>query len=332
MFEIVKKDMKLMFRERTFVSIVLLIVFVAGISSVVTFGLILLYNPDYLGFYGTSKVAVVGECFIESCYDERTAMELFKSKRVDAVLIVSDFSGIKYVDVIVPDDEIKAAQVLSYVKKLLTEYEEVLRDVYGVPNLELKVYSGSREVEVPSGSSTVFKFIYLILIPLLSITTAVVAAGMAIDSVCEEIQSRSIEVLLSTPLTPFKISISKVASPMIFSSLITALWLLLLALNKVDIANPLLAFAISISITAFFVSLGYLMAVRFGDRERAQLIFSILVAGSLPLLVAKYASPAVMVGRVAAGAEIDLTIAAIFSVASFALLAVSPFIAKIDKI
>lgn len=332
MFEIVKKDLKLMFRERTFVSIVLLIVFVAGISSVVTFGLILLYNPDYLGFYGSSKVAVVGECFIESCYDERTAMKLFKSGRVDAVLIVSDFNGIKYVDVIVPDDEIKAAQVLSYVKKLLTEYEEGLRDVYGVPNLELKVYSGSREVEIPSGSSTVFKFIYLILIPLLSITTAVVAAGMAIDSVCEEIQSRSIEVLLSTPLTPFKISISKITSPMIFSSLLTALWLLLLALNKVDIANPLLAFAISMSITAFFVSLGYLMAVRFGDRERAQLIFSILVAGSLPLLVTKYASPAVMVGRAAAGAEIDLTIAAIFSVASFALLAVSPFIAKIDKV
>ncbi len=332
MFEIVKKDLKLMFRERTFVSIVLLIVFVAGISSVVTFGLILLYNPDYLGFYGSSKVAVVGECFIESCYDERTAMKLFKSGRVDAVLIVSDFNGIKYVDVIVPDDEIKAAQVLSYVKKLLTEYEEGLRDVYGVPNLELKVYSGSREVEIPSGSSTVFKFIYLILIPLLSITTAVVAAGMVIDSVCEEIQSRSIEVLLSTPLTPFKISISKITSPMIFSSLLTALWLLLLALNKVDIANPLLAFAISMSITAFFVSLGYLMAVRFGDRERAQLIFSILVAGSLPLLVTKYASPAVMVGRAAAGAEIDLTIAAIFSVASFALLAVSPFIAKIDKV
>lgn len=331
MFEIVKKDMKLMFRERTFVSIVFLIVFVAGISSVVTFGLIMLYNPDYLGFYGTSKVAVVGECFIESCYDEETATEFFKSGKVDAVLIVSDVDGIKYVDVIVPDDEIKAAQVLSYVKKLLTEYEEKLRNVYGVPNLELKVYSGGREIEIPSGSSTVFKFIYLILIPLLSITTAVVAAGMTIDSVCEEIQSRSIEVLLSTPLTPFKISVSKVATPMIFSSLLTALWLLLLALNKVDVANPVLAFVISVSITAFFVSLGYLMAAKFRDRERAQLLFSILAAGSLPLLVTKYASPAVMVGRAAAGAKIDFTIAAVFSAASFTLLALSPFIVKIDK-
>jgi len=332
LLEIVKKDLKLMFRERTFVSIVFLMVFVAGISSIVTFGLIMLYNPDYLGFYGSSKVAVAGECFTERCYDEKTAMELFKSGKVDAVLIVSDLNGIKYVDVIVPDDEIKAAQVLGYIKKLLTDYEERLRSVYGVPNLEMKVYSGSKEIEIPSGSSTVFKFIYLILIPLLSITTAVVAAGMTIDSVCEEIQSRSIEVLLSTPLTPFKISISKVASPMIFSSLVTALWLMLLALNKVDIVNPLPAFAISISITAFFVSAGYIMAAKLRDRERAQLLFSILAAGSLPLMVTKYNSPAVMVGRIAAGAEIDFVIATIFSVASFALLAASPFIGKIDRV
>ncbi len=332
MFELIKKDIRLMFRERTFVSVVFLIVFVASISSVITFGLIMLYNPGYLGYYGSSKVAVVGECFTESCYDERTAMELFKSGKVDAVLIVTDVNGIKYVDVLVPDDEIKAAQVLSYVKRLLTEYEEKVRDVYGIPNLDVKVFSGGREINLPSGSSTVFKFIYLILIPLLSVTTAVVAAGMTIDSVCEEIQSRSLEVLLTTPLTPFKISISKVASPMIFSSIVTALWLLLLAVNKVDIMNPLPAFVLSVSITAFFVALGYVMAVKFRDRERAQLFFSILAAGSLPLMVTKYASPPVMVGRAAAGAEIDLSIAAAFSILSFTLLALSPVIAKIDRI
>ncbi|KUJ93550.1 MAG: hypothetical protein XD40_1257 [Archaeoglobus fulgidus] len=329
MFELVKKDIRLMFRERTFVSIVFLIVFVAGISSVITFGLIMLYNPDYLGYYGSSKVAVVGECFIESCYDEKTAMELFKGGKVDAVLIVTDLNGIKYVDILVPDDEIKAAQVLSYVKKLLTEYEEKLRDAYGVPNLDVRVFSGGREKDLPSGSSTVFKFIYLILIPLLSITTAVVAAGMTIDSICEEIQSGSLEVLLSTPLSPFKISMAKVASPMLFSSTVTALWLLLLAANRVDIANPLLTFALSVFIAAFFVALGYIMAAKFRDRERAQLLFSILAAGSLPLMVTKYSSPAVMVGRAAAGAEIEPAVAAAFSVLAFLLLAVSPLLVKI---
>ncbi|WP_202320017.1 ABC transporter permease family protein [Archaeoglobus neptunius] len=331
MLEIVLKDLKLMFRERTFVSIVFLLVFVASISSVITFGLIMLYNPEYLGYEGKAKVAVVGECSLGDCYDEKTAMELFREGKVDAVLIFSETGRMKYVDVVVPDDEIKAMQVLTYVKKLLVKYEEELRSKLGVPNLQIKAYYNGREIKVPSGSSTVFKFIYLILIPLLSVTTAVVAAGMTIDSVCEEIQMGSLEVLLSTPLSPFRISIAKVLSPVIFSAGLIILWLSLLSLNGVEIHDPVAAFLISLSITAFFIAAGYIMAAKLKDRERTQLFFSIITAGALPLMVTKAASPAVMVGRAAAGSTFNVPIAAGFAFVSFVILAISPFIARMDR-
>jgi len=193
------------------------------------------------------------------------------------------------------------------------------------------VFADGVEVKVPSGSSTIFKFIYLILIPLLAVTTAVVAAGLTIDSVCEEIQTRALEVLLSTPLTPFKISMAKILTPFIFSTSLTVIWLSLLSINGIDIAKPVEALVISASISALFIAIAYFTAAYFKDRERAQLVFSIFAAGLLPLLVTKAKSPAVMVGRVAAGTEFDIIAAASYILISFGLLIISPILMKIGE-
>lgn len=332
MFEIIKKDITLMLRERTFASIVFLLIFIASISSVITFGLLILYNPDYLGYSGNARIAVVGDCSIAGeCVDAGTAMRALAEGRVDAVLFITKVGNLTYIDVILPEDDIKAIQVLTSLKKDLVEYEEKLREEFGVPNLDLKVFADGAEVKVPSGSSTIFKFIYLILIPLLAVTTAVVAAGLTIDSVCEEIQTRALEVLLSTPLTPFKISMAKILTPFIFSTSLTVIWLSLLSINGIDIAKPVEALVISASISALFIAIAYFTAVYFKDRERAQLVFSIFAAGLLPLLVTKAKSPAVMVGRVAAGTEFDIIAATSYILISFGLLIISPILMKIGE-
>ncbi len=332
MLEVIKKDLLLMLRERTFVSIVFLLLFIASISSVVTFGLLLLYNPEYVGYTGKAKVAVVGECFLPGeCVDSDKAMEMFSRGEVDAVVFVTKIGNKTYVDILVPEDEIKAIQVMTSLKKELVNYEQKLREKAGLPVSKFSFYSKIGKIDPPSGASMVFKFMYLILIPLMSVTTAIVAAGLTIDTICEEIQSRAVEVLLSTPLSPFRVSVSKIATPLIFSTALTFLWLVLLGINGVEISRPVEVFVLSTSISALFISIAYAMSVHFKDRERSQLYFSILAAGSLPLLVTKYFSPAVMVGRAAAGAEFDVTIAAIFAVLSFSLLLLLPFLFRIDQ-
>jgi len=258
-------------------------------------------------------------------------MEMFRRGEVDAVVFVTKVGSKTYIDVLVPDDEIKAIQVITSLKKDLVVYEEKIREKMGIPVPKFTYYSNGEKIEPPSGASMIFKFVYLILIPLMSITTAIVAAGLTIDSVCEEIQTRAIEVLLSTPLTPFKLSIAKITTPLVFSTILTVLWLLLLRINGVEILRPFETLILCIAISAFFISVAYVMAVWFGDRERAQLYFSIIAAGSLPLLVTKYLSPAVMVGRAAAGAEFDATVATAFTIISFLLLLLSPFVFRIDS-
>jgi len=332
LLEIIRKDIMLMLRERTFASIVFLLIFIASISSVITFGLLMLYNPDYLGYAGNVKLAVVGDCSIPGdCVDANTAMSMFRERKVDAVLFVTKVGDTTYIDVLLPDDDITAIQVLTSLKRDLVEYEKKVREELGVPNLDLKVFADGFEIKVPSGSSTIFKFIYLILIPLLAITTAVVAAGLTIDSVCEEIQTKALEVLLSTPLTPFRISMAKILTPFIFSSSLTTIWLSLLFINGIEIVRPVETVVISASISALFVAIAYLTAAYFKDRERVQLLFSIFAAGLLPLLMTKAKSPAVMVGRAAAGAGFDVFLAAVFVVTSVSLLVISPVLVKIGR-
>ncbi len=332
MLEIIKKDLILMLRERTFASIVFLLVFIASISSVITFGLLMLYNPEYTGYAGSAKIAIVGECFLHGeCVDADMAMDMFREGKVDAVVFVTKVGNKTYVDILVPDDDIKAIQVITSLKKDLVNYERKLRERMGIPVPKLEFYLNGERFDPPSGASMIFKFIYLILIPLMSVTTAIVAAGLTIDSICEEIQTRAIEVLLSTPITPFRLSVAKITTPLLFSAVLTALWLLLLRINGVEILKPAETLILCVAISAFCVSLAYVMAVRFKDRERAQLYFSILAAGSLPLLVTKYYSPAVMVGRAAAGAEFDVTAGAVFIAVSFSMLLISPLVLRIES-
>ncbi len=326
---LVVKDLRMMFRERTFVSIILLLLFVASFSTVVTFGLLLLYNPDYVQ-PGEAKIAVTGNCVIEGmCVDYAKAMEMFYAGEVDAVVVVAQQNGKTYVRVLLPENDIRAIKAVMTVKKELLKYEDSLRAEKGIPVFDVKTFYGGKDIEVPKGSSTVFEFIYLLLIPLLIITTAVAAAGMTIDSVCEEIQSRTIEVLLSAPVSTYIVSLSKVVAPAVFASLLIPLWLGLMIVNGVEIQSFLAVYVSAVAVVLIFTSAAYAVSVIARDRERSQLIFSIAVAGLLPAAVTKMTSPAILAGRIAAGADFSMGfVVAFFAVAIF-LLVSTPFLLRL---
>ena len=298
------KDLKEMMKERTFVSVVMLILFVASFSSVLTYGLLILYNPTALGVTPSVRVAVVGSCEIRGeCMSMNDAVGAFNTGRVDAIAIFEKIGNKTYVKIVLPQDEVKAVQALLYLKKELVGYEKRLRNERGIPNFHVDVYSDGRKVRIPDGASMVFRFVYLILIPLLAMTTAVIAAGMTIDSICEELERGTIDLLLTSPLSDRVISVGKVLAPLILSTLLIPVWLLLLVVNRVEIYNFPVVFLQSLSLSALFISIAYLISVQFRDRERSQLVFSLIAASSLPAMISLRISPAVMAGRIASGID-----------------------------
>ncbi|MEM0332157.1 MAG: ABC transporter permease subunit [Archaeoglobaceae archaeon] len=313
---LISKEIKNSLRERTIASVILLVFFIAAFSSVITYGLIYLYNPGYSNY--PIKMAIVGDCGVGIdgiCTTSERAFEMFYTNKVDAIVIIKTIEK-TYVDLILPEDDYRAPIALSKIKRDLIKIEEELRKKNNATIFEYKVIYQNQELKVPEGVSIAFRFVYLILIPLLCITTAIVAAGMVIDSLTEEFERGTIEILLASPLSERMILFSKIVSPMLVSSVLTTLWIALLILNGIEIHNPPLVFIAGVSLASIFILTAYIIALKLKDRERSQFLFSIIATGVLPVLITKSWSPAVICGRIAAGSDFSLipTILTILSI------------------
>ena len=304
------KDVRSAFKERTFVSIVLLQLFVASLASIITIGMLVLYNPAFLTA-NQAKVGLVGDAPVlagilkpEKRYSRLDqAFEDFYAGRIDAIVYLpkENNSG-NFITVYLPKEEVVAIAATSYLKEKLVEYEARLRSISGIPGkIPIKIYSPEmREMNEPNGISPSFKFIYLVLIPLLVITTALSAGGLFIDLLSEEIESRTAHVLLSTPLRPWEIIVGKVAAALVLSAILTPVWLVLLMINGINIARPELVLVLTLSISSLFVAIACLSSLG-GDRERSQLVFSLAIVGLLPLFYISPFMPSGLIARVSAG-------------------------------
>lgn len=318
--QIAWKDLKSAFKERTLISIVALQLFVALFASVITFGLLVLYSPGATG-YAIEKdvrVGLVGDAPVlrdtidpYSTYDSLdAALDDFYDGRIDSVVLLTEekYSDTNYVRVILPKEEIKAIQSSLLLKERLKEYEEKMRSMRDIPpSLELKTYNTQfKEIEVPESVSITYEFIYILLIPLLVITTAATSAGMFIDLISEEKETKTAHVLLSTPVGEQQIVQGKMLSSVLLTALLTPTWIILLILNGIEIANIPLVILLSISISLIFLAISALSVTISRDRERAQLVFSLLIVGIIPLMFSSPELPAILTSRIAAGSPFSM--------------------------
>lgn len=310
------KDLRMIARERTIMSAMAILIFIASFSSIITFGLLVLYKPDFIALSGV-KVGVAGECPVlkMSGADVRyqsleDGLNDFYRGEIDALIYLprENTSSVNFVTVYLPKDEITGIIASSKVKEILKEYQKRLRDRNGIPpDHGFRFYDDEfRRSEIKEGSSITFRFIYAVLIPLLIITTAIISGGLAIDLISEEYETKTYEIIISTPLSSSEFISSKISVSLLISSVLSAIWIALLYLN-VGIKNPALLFIYSISLSMIFSSLGSISSLIFRDRERSQLVFSLI---SVSFVTASFSSSSMMAGvaaRISAGSYYTAT-------------------------
>jgi len=336
------KDLRSMLKERTFVSVILLLVFVASFASVLTFGLLVLYNPTYLNilFENELKVGVAGDApVLQSFFDGKhyfsieDALYDFYSGKIDVVVWLPKenlTSGANYVKVFLPRDEVKSVQASIVIKKKLLEYQDCLRKVRKMPvGGDLRIYTADYErLEIPEGVSMVFKFIYVVLIPLMMITTAVIASGLFIDLITEERETGTIDLLVAACKKEEIIS-GKILASILLPVILTPIWLLLLIMNGVEIHNFFAVLSISYSFSFFMISISALIVTFFKDRERSQLVFSLVTVGLMPILFIHPFMPSPLVTRLSAGSEFGAELTPLYFIISLILLYSSKKVVKI---
>ena len=258
--------------------------FIAAFSSFLLVGLVSMYDPGStpggdvtIGVAGNASDDLIGAVGGEGNWElvgydsvpgARTA---FQDGRLDAAFVATyEPSGRVDVEAVVPDGSVRSTVFVVQVREALTTYERERRQALAdrIENDPLPV------PEVPDVPPT-FGFTYTVLLPLLLFLPAFISGSVAADSITEEVDGGTLELLRVTPLSATAIVDGKMLAMVAIAPAQAGAWLLLLAANGTAIANPLWLLAVVAGASALLVALGVGLALSLGDRRSTQLVYSV---------------------------------------------------------
>ncbi len=325
---LVKRELRSIRREKTIMFAVFIQLFIAAFSSMLMIGVMSFYSPESIGENARVhlKVGVVDYTSSPIAYyvendpsitvirfdDIETAEEQFRSGRVDAVMAIprSD-SGVVEMKLILPQSDTESMLIMMTLDAPLKEAENHLRRMNGID---------LRYDDLEGKSSTSFEFLYVVIIPVLMFFPALIAGSIAIDTISEELQNKTLDTLWSAPL-----SLGTIFSSKIFAAGITALaqcilWVGLLRLNSLSVQNIPSVLLLAILI-AFIVSFGAgIIALAMKDRERAQFVYSVGLVTVAGLSYFASPSPFELMTRLAAGGHFVGLLQVVYYLLPLALL------------
>ncbi|WP_438266714.1 ABC transporter permease [Haloarchaeobius amylolyticus] len=296
--------------EKTIVLALLIQLFVATFSSFLVVGLVSLYDPGSVDGYQLDMAvtgnasdevlqAVRGQSGIDptryaSVADARAD---FQDRRVDAVMVATQgANGTVFVTTSVPKENLRTTIIVVQVRDTLESMEENLR----------REYAGSLEhrvLEVPQkrGSSPYFGFTYTVLVPLLMFLPVFISGSIAVDSLTEEMQRGTLELLRVAPVSLADIVDAKLLATAILAPIQAAVWLLLLWVNGTKIANWPMLVAVVAGLSFTVVTAGLTIALLASDRRQAQFLYSTGVLGAITVTGLLPEHPANTIARLAIG-------------------------------
>lgn len=151
-------------------------------------------------------------------------------------------------------------------KEPLKKYETYLREMNGVP---------VSYQDLVGKSPTTYEFLYSLIIPMLMLFPALLAGSMVIDTVSEEIESKTLDTLRSAPVSFNEILTAKILAAVITVPIQGIMWAMLLRLNNVQMQNLGLVLLLCVTIGAFISIGAVIISLCFKNRERSQFMYSI---------------------------------------------------------
>lgn len=305
------KEVKSALREKTLLLMFLIQLFIAAFIGFLVVGVFSYFSPEALGdrYLSEANVAIVTHdpnhelvgyvaqsqgirVFIASEFPE--AMKAFYEGRVDGVLVVPEEKAegkkpIK-VDLYLPKTELEATVLAAALKKPLQRYEASVRKIRAQrlsPEFR-EVLSFDPRLPEPKRASSYYEFVYGILIPLLLIAPALVSGGLIIDLLTEEIEKKTLLMLLSSPLSLGRVLDGKVLVAVSISPFQTLLWMYILGFNGIETLNKIAVLIFTAGISLLMVSWGAIISLHYEKRGTAHFVYSLVL---LNLFFASLALP-----------------------------------------
>jgi ABC-2 type transport system permease protein len=205
-------------------------------------------------------------------------------------------------------------------KEPMERYENYLRDQNGV---------ALRYQDVKGKPFTTYEFLYTIIIPILMFFPAFIAGSMVIDSIAEEIENKTLETLLSAPVSINWVTGAKIIASVVVGVFQCVLWVVLLGFNGFAIQNVGMILLLSMMATGIIAMIALMVALVFRDRERSQFIYSLVILVTFTMAYFVSPSPFALVARLATGDPYVNGFQLVYYLAALVVLAaITPFITK----
>jgi ABC-type Na+ efflux pump permease subunit len=315
-----KRELAALKSEKTIVLALSIQLFVAAFSSFLVVGLVSLYDPGNVEGY-TPSVALAGNASgeVETAIDEvggltrvtydtrGAARGAFDSGTADAVLVADrTANGTVFVTATVPEENLRTTILVVKVRDVLEELERNEREELG--------HRLERETLDPparTASSPYFSFTYTVLVPLLMFLPVFISGSVAVDSLTEEIQRGTLDLLRVAPVTLTDIVDGKLLATAGLAPAQAGLWIALLSANGTRIARPAALVGVVAAFALAVVAVGLGISLIAANRRQAQLLYSsgiLLVFAAATLLPE---DPPNAVAKLAVGSATTLTWAAV---------------------
>ncbi len=334
-------------REKTIVLALLIQLFVAGFSSFLVVGLTSLYDPSSVST-GEVEMAVTGDArdeLLRAASEHEganavvyrnpdAAILAFQEGRVDAVLNgrytdsnAGDGNRIA-VTARIPEGSVRSTLIVVEVRRVLNtlERQERTRRIGSLDRLPVPL-------PPEAAASPYFGFTYTVLIPLLLFLPAFISGSVAVDTITEEIERGTLELLRVAPVSLLDIVDGKALGMVVLAPAQSLLWVALLSLNGIRVANvvPLLVFITAAS--ALVVTIGVVLGVGMRKRRPAQLLYSVLTLVVFGAAVALPEHPATTVAKLAVDSPTLVTyahVAGAVGLAVFGYAVARRYVARVD--
>lgn len=330
---VARRDVLSLSREKTIVLALLIQLFVAGFSSFLVVGLTSLYDPGSVQTQDV-EMAITGDAknaLLEAVdeqegaravvfEDSDRARQAFQDRRVDALLVGQYVSapdgGGQTIDVIatVPEGSIRSTLIVVEVRRVLNTLERQER-VERAASLDKPPAPLPRSV----GASPYFGFTYTVLIPLLLFLPPFISGSVAVDTITEEIERGTLELLRVAPVSLLDIVDGKALGMVLLAPAQALLWVLLLSTNGISVANlgALLLFVTAVAILV--VTFGVVLGLTTGRRRPAQLLYSVLTLVVFGGAVVLPEHPATTVAKLAVDSPTVVTYAHVLATVAVAV-------------
>ncbi|GGL30412.1 hypothetical protein GCM10009037_12630 [Halarchaeum grantii] len=314
---VARRELASLGREKTIVLALAIQLFVAAFSSFLVVGLVSLYAPGATAGAYVVTVGVAGNASgdlapVVDAGGARTAIEYenpalaraaFEEGTVDAYVVAERApSGRTHVDAVAPEGSFETTLVVTQLKDALTDYERQRR-------AELADRLDRQPLDLPPerGGNPYFGFTYTVLVPVLAFLPAFISGSIAADSVAEELDRGTFELLRVAPLSVADIVDGKALAFVAIAPAQAACWFAFLALNGTPLGHPVAVLGLVAAVSAVLVGAGIATALLAPKRREAQLVYSFGALAAFGAASLLPESPQNVVAKLAIGSPTTVT-------------------------